>query len=83
MCVVIKQFPLCKCSVYTFLLQLLSLDRLLEYEDGRYTMKNEKSETSIKSNLPRLLAALHALGSDGSDGTGVTVRAPRAGRKAT
>lgn len=31
--IVIKQFPVCKCPVYTFLLQSLSLDRLLEYEE--------------------------------------------------
>lgn len=46
--IVIKQFPVCKCPVYTFLLQSLSLDRLLEYEESSYTMKNENSKTSIK-----------------------------------
>lgn len=46
--IVIKQFPVCKCPVYTSLLQSLSLDRLLEYEESSYTMKNENSKTSIK-----------------------------------
>lgn len=46
--IVIKQFPVCKCPVYTFLLQSLSLDRLLEYEKHSHRMKNENSRTSIK-----------------------------------
>lgn len=54
--IVIKQFPVCKCPVYTFLLQSLSLDRLLEYEKHSHRMKNENSRTSIKN----LLCALSA-----------------------
>lgn len=46
--IVIKQFPVCKCPVYTLLLQSLSLDRLLEYEKHSHRMKNENSGTSIK-----------------------------------
>lgn len=42
--IVIKQFPVCKCPVYTFLLQSLSVDRLLEYEESGYTVKNESSK---------------------------------------
>lgn len=61
--IVIKQFPVCKCPVYTFLLQSLSLDRLLEYEENSYTMKNENSKTSIK-NLLCLLSALDMLETD-------------------
>lgn len=45
--IVIKQFPVCKWPVYTFLLQSLSLDRLLEYEKHSHRMKNENSGTSI------------------------------------
>lgn len=54
--IVIKQFPVCKCPVYTFLLQSLSLDRLLEYEESSHTMKNENSRTSIKNPLCLLSA---------------------------
>lgn len=60
---VIKQFPVCKWPVYTFLLQSLSLDRLLKYEQSSYTMKNENSKTSIKNPLC-LLAALDMLETD-------------------
>lgn len=45
--VVIKQFPVCKCPVYTFLLQSLSLDRLLEWEKHSHRMKNENGRASI------------------------------------
>lgn len=41
--IVIKQFPVCKYPVYTFWLQSLSLDRLLEYEESGYTVKNERN----------------------------------------
>lgn len=61
--IVIKQFPVCKCPVYTSLLQSLSLDRLLEYEESSYTMKNENSKTSIKNPLC-LLSALDMLETD-------------------
>lgn len=44
---VIKQFPVCKWPVYTFLLQSLSLDRLLEYEKHSHRIKNENGRTSI------------------------------------
>lgn len=62
--IVIKQFPVCKCPVYTFLLQSLSLDRLLEYEERRCTVKNENSETSIKSNPLCLLSTVYMLETD-------------------
>lgn len=62
--IVIKQFPVCKCPVYTSLLQSLSLDRLLEYEESSYTMKNENSKTSIKKNLLCPLSALDILETD-------------------
>lgn len=58
--IVIKQFPVCKCPVYTFLLQSLSLDRLLEYEESSYTMKNENSKTSIKKSIVPTLNSRHA-----------------------
>lgn len=64
--IVIKQFPVCKCPVYTFLLQSLSLDRLLEYEESGYTMKNENSKTSIKKkkSIVCVLAAVDILETD-------------------
>lgn len=58
--IVIKQFPVCKCPVYTFLLQSLSLDRLLEYEESSYMMRNENSKTSIKKSIVPTLNSRHA-----------------------
>lgn len=49
--IVKKQFPVCKCPVYTFLLQSLSLYRLLEYEENSYIMKNENGRTSVKKKI--------------------------------
>lgn len=62
--IVIKQFPVCKYPVYTSLLQSLSLDRLLEYEESSYTMKNENSKTSIKKNLLCMRSGLDMLKTD-------------------
>lgn len=58
--IVIKQFPVCKCPVYTFLPQSLSLDKLLEYEKSSHTMKNENSRTSIKKSIVPTLSCRHA-----------------------
>lgn len=45
--IVIKQFPVCKWPVFTFLLQSLSLDRLRVHEKHSHRMKNGNGKTSI------------------------------------
>lgn len=56
--IVIKQFPVCKWPVYTFLLQSLSVDRLLEYEKHSHRMKNENSGTSIMPKKKSIVCSL-------------------------